>query len=274
MLGTGGPDVGLAVFAAIGLLGGVHCLGMCGPLVTLYAERMAPATDGGTVAGGPGADGATRGAASDPTRGPTFRELRQHLLFNLGRTLAYASVGAAMGGLGALVYDAAAVAAVAGPVRGVTGIVVGLFVVAAGLANVRGGSAGGHLPVGGLFGRLSGSLTARVDRWVRGPRIVALGAVHGLMPCPILYPAFLYALAVGSPLHGALALALLGAGTVPTLFAYGTVLGTLSPGTRVRLHRVLGVLFVLLGYLPLAMGLMQFGIALPMPGVPFYQPLG
>jgi len=265
------PEVGLAVFAAIGLLGGVHCLGMCGPLVTLYADRMNPASTGTPTTDGGAVPGRT---ADGHGRGPTFRELRQHLLFNLGRTLAYATVGAAMGALGALVYDAAAVAAVAGPVRGATGVVVGLLVVAAGVANLRGGAAGGHLPVGGLFGRLSGSLAARVDRWVRGPRIVALGAVHGLMPCPILYPAFLYALAVGSPVHGALALGLLGAGTVPTLFAYGTVLGTLSPGTRARLHRVLGALFVLLGYLPLAMGLARFGVALPMPGVPYYQPLG
>ncbi|MFC6940901.1 sulfite exporter TauE/SafE family protein [Salinirubellus sp. GCM10025818] len=263
-----GPELGLVAFLAIGLLGGVHCLGMCGPLVTLYADRMAtdpgPRADGGTVEGG-------RGYAS-PDRGPTFRELRQHLLFNLGRTLAYATVGATMGALGGLVYDTAAVAAVAGPVRGVTGVVVGLLVVAAGVTNLR-GEQGGHLPVGGLFGRVSAALTSRVDRWVRGPRIVALGAIHGLMPCPILYPAFLYALAVGSPVHGALALALLGIGTVPTLFAYGTVLGSLSPGTRERLHRVLGALFVLLGYLPLAMGLAQFGVTLPMPEVPFYQPL-
>ena len=28
----------LAVFFLIGLLGGVHCIGMCGPLVTTYAE--------------------------------------------------------------------------------------------------------------------------------------------------------------------------------------------------------------------------------------------
>ena len=265
MVDAGTPDVGLAVFLAIGLLGGVHCLGMCGPLVTLYADRMRPATDGGAAS-------EAHRSHDRRTRGPTFGELRQHLLFNLGRTLAYATVGAAMGALGGVVYDAAAVAAVVGPVRGVTGTVVGILVVGAGLANLRGGAASGHLPVGGLFGRLSAALTARVDRWVRGPRILALGAIHGLMPCPILYPAFLYAFAVGSPAHGALALALLGAGTVPTLFAYGTVLGTLSPGTRRRLHRVLGALFVLLGYLPLSMGLAQFGITLPMPDVPFYQP--
>ncbi len=40
-------DIGLVVFALIGLLGGAHCLGMCGPLVTLYADRLG---DDGSVA--------------------------------------------------------------------------------------------------------------------------------------------------------------------------------------------------------------------------------
>ncbi|MCH7659490.1 MAG: sulfite exporter TauE/SafE family protein, partial [Euryarchaeota archaeon] len=52
----------LAVFFLIGLLGGVHCIGMCGPLVTTYAEGMT----------------STEGAL-------TFHEVRQHGLFNLGR---------------------------------------------------------------------------------------------------------------------------------------------------------------------------------------------
>ncbi|TKX52501.1 sulfite exporter TauE/SafE family protein, partial [Halorubrum sp. SS7] len=33
-----GTDV--LLFLAIGLLGGAHCIGMCGPLVTVYASRM------------------------------------------------------------------------------------------------------------------------------------------------------------------------------------------------------------------------------------------
>ncbi|MEF8790616.1 MAG: sulfite exporter TauE/SafE family protein [Haloarculaceae archaeon] len=257
-------DPGLLVFLAIGVLGGAHCLGMCGPLVTLYADRMGEtATDGGHPT-----------ATHSPDRGVTFRELRQHLLFNLGRTLSYALLGALLGAVGMLVYDAAALATVAAPVRGIAGVLAGVGIAAAGLAYLRGGTAAaGHLPVGGLFARVSGTLTQRVDRWVRGPRILALGAIHGLLPCPILYPAFFYALAVGSPVRGALSLAVLGLGTIPTLLAYGTVFQSLDAGTRQSLHRVLGAAFLVLAYVPTSMGLNHLGIPAPMFGIPVYQPL-
>jgi sulfite exporter TauE/SafE len=51
MLGTlSVAHVDVAVFVLVGLLGGAHCIGMCGPLVPLYASRMRPATDGGGTA--------------------------------------------------------------------------------------------------------------------------------------------------------------------------------------------------------------------------------
>ena len=94
------------------------------------------------------------------------------------------------------------------------------------------------------------------------------------MPCPIIYPAYLYAFALGDPVRGALSLAVLGLGTIPTLFVYGTALGSLSTSSRVRLHRLLGVAFIVLGYIPIQHGLMlAFGIHLPHPPIPFYQPL-
>ncbi|AXG05706.1 sulfite exporter TauE/SafE family protein [Haloplanus rubicundus] len=247
-------DVGLLVFLAIGVLGGAHCLGMCGPLVTLYADRM----------------------GSDAKRVRPV-DVRQHLLFNAGRTASYALIGGVMGALGAVLFDAAAVAAVATDVRAVTGILVGGFIVFTGVGYVARGSVGhgASIPVvGDAFARVYGTVTSRVDRWVGGPRIVALGALHGVLPCPLLYPAFLYAFAVGSPARGALSLAVLGLGTVPTLLAYGTVFQSLGAGTRVGLHRILGVAFVALGYLPLAHGLMLLGIHLPHPPIPVYQPLG
>ena len=88
------------------------------------------------------------------------------------------------------------------------------------------------------------------------------------------YPAYLYAFAVGDPLRAALLLGLLGVGTMPSLFLYGTLLDSLSPARRASLHRVLGVAFVALAYLPLSHGLMLFGIHVPHVHVPIYQPLG
>ena len=244
--------VGLAVFLAVGLLGGAHCLGMCGPLVTTYADRL-------------GGD-----------RGPTFHELRQHGLFNAGRVGSYAVVGGLLGLAGGLVFDAAAVLAVGSLVRAATGVAVGLAIVAVGLGYALGGTnvfARLEAGFGGPFARVYGLLGARIDDWVSGPRIVALGALHGLLPCPILYPAFLYAFARGSPAEGALALAVLGLGTFPTLFLYATLVGSVSATRRRRLHRVLGVAFVVMGYLPLSMGLRAAGYDLPMVPVPFFQPL-
>ena len=247
-------DPGLLVFLAIGVLGGAHCLGMCGPLVTLYADRL--------------------GAEAGRVR-PI--DVRPHLLFNAGRTLGYAAVGALMGALGATLFDVAAVAAVATDVRAVTGILAGGFIVFTGAGYLLRGSVGHGVSVplvGDAFSRVYGAVTAHVDTWVEGPRIVALGTLHAVLPCPLLYPAFLYAFAVGSPIRGALSLAVLGVGTVPTLLAYGTVFQSLDTGTRVGLHRALGVAFVALGYLPLAHGLMLLGVQLPHPPIPVYQPLG
>lgn len=242
-------DPGLAVFFVVGLLGGAHCLGMCGPLVGLYADRL--------DRGGP----------------LSARELRQHALFNAGRTASYTAIGAASAAAGMVVVDAGSVAGFGDLVRGVTGVGVGIAVVAAGFGYLVGGSnalAGLELPGAG---RVAGALTRRADRWVGGPRIAALGALHGLLPCPILYPAFLAAFAAGTPLRGALWLAALGLGTFPTLFLYGTAVGALGAGTRARLHRALGAAMLVLAYLPLSMGLAALGVGVPMVPVPFYQPL-
>lgn len=251
----------MVVFFVVGLLGGAHCLGMCGPLVTMYADRI----DGGG------------GGRGDARRGPSTRALRQHGLFNAGRTVSYAAVGGLMGALGAVLVDAGAVLAASHLVRGVAGVVAGAVIVAAGVGYATGGQSrltSGAVPgLGRAFGAVTDRLTGRVDDWATGPGIVALGAAHGAMPCPLVYPGYLYALATGSPAEGAAALGALGLGTFPTLFAYGTAVDAVSAATRRRAHRALGVAFVAAGTIPLAKGATALGypvphLPLPMPPMP------
>ena len=259
--GTVAGDADLVLFLVVGALAGAHCLGMCGPLVTTYADRITAQR---------------AGAERDRV---TLFDVRQHGLFNLGRTVGYTAVGGVLGLAGSLlVGTAATIDLIATPVRGGVGILVGLFILAAGAGYLlRGTTATATLTglpgLGRVFGRLTGLLTAKVDRLAGSTGIVGLGTVHALLPCPILYPAYLYAFAIGDPVRGALALGLLGVGTIPTLLAYGLALGSLSVGRRRTLHRAMGVAFLALGYLPLAHGLMLFGVDLPYPDVPFYQPL-
>jgi uncharacterized protein len=249
--------VDLGVFLLIGLLGGVHCIGMCGPLVTAYAEGMT----------------STEGAL-------TFNEVRQHGLFNVGRTVSYALIGGLFGLLGSLLYGTVSIVGWVAPIQAGVGIVIGGLIITAGLTRIVGYRQGSveratsKLGVSALFGWVYALLTSRISRWVDGPGIVGLGALHGLLPCMLLYPAYLYVFAYGSALYGVLCLGALGLGTIPSVFLYGTVVGSIGLNERVVLHRALGVAFVVLGYIPLAHGLVMLGIPAPIFDLPFYQPFG
>jgi sulfite exporter TauE/SafE len=267
-----GTDV--LLFLAIGLLGGAHCIGMCGPLVTVYAGRMREGggrTDGGGATSG-GAGGAASASADRRGGHLSTYEVRQHALFNLGRAASYTVIGAALGALGGVVLvTTATLTGAAEAVRGVVGLGVGAAVILVGIRYALGGATGGvHLP--GLE-RVTGWLTGHVDRLANGPGIVGLGAVHGLLPCPILYPAYLYAFASGSAVSGGIALAALGIGTMPAVFLYGTVIEGVDAVHRRRVHRLLGVAFVALGYVLFAHGLMSVGVHVPHPRLPFWNPL-
>ena len=250
--------VDVLLFLAIGLLGGAHCIGMCGPMVTMYAEQMSPQSGH---------------AGSTNRRGHlTTYEVRQHALFNVGRAVSYALLGGAFGALGGVVFvTTEQLTAVAALVRGTVGVVIGAFIIASGAKYLLGGAVG--VRISGVQ-RVTGWIAARVDRYVNSPGIVGLGALHGLLPCPILYPAYLFAFATGSALSGFIALGVLGIGTIPAVFAYGTLIDSVDVVHRQRLHRLLGVVFVVLGYVLLAHGLMAVGIHVPHPMLPHYQPLG
>jgi len=214
--------------------------------------------------------------ASPRSNALSLYEVRQHSLFNLGRAGSYALLGGLFGLLGGVAFASVdAVAAVGNSVRATVGILVGVAIIASGAYYLRGQPGIPHgLPIiGPAFAWVSGVLTGRIDRLANSPGIVGLGAIHGLLPCPIIYPAYLYAFALGDPIRGALSLGILGLGTIPTLFAYGTAIGSLGTTNRVRLHRVLGAAFIVLGYIPLQHGLMLYGVHLPHPPIPFYQPL-
>ncbi|TKX46312.1 sulfite exporter TauE/SafE family protein [Halorubrum sp. SD690R] len=252
-------SLGLGVFLLIGLLGGAHCLGMCGPLVGTYADRMRSAEAGGR----------------DGRDDLTVRQVRQHALFNLGRTASYATLGGLFGLAGSLAFvTGRAVTTLADDVHALTGIAVGGVIVALG-ARYALRLEFESLPIPGFdraAAAVSDRIVARVDAWVGDWRILGVGAAHGFLPCPLLYPAFLYAFVQGSALGGAVSLGVLGLGTVPALLLFGTAFQSMRLETRLRFHRVLGVAFVALGYLPLQHGLATLGVPLPHPPIPYYTP--
>jgi hypothetical protein len=253
LLGT--ETVGLPVFFLVGLLGGAHCVGMCGPLVATYADRLAPSGRG------------------EPRL--TVGQVRQQALFNLGRTASYALLGGVFGLAGEVVFVSLRdLTMVATQLQALTGVGVGLVVLGVGGRYAAGWSVRSvSLPGIDRVGTVVRSrLLPRVDSWVHDYRIAGLGAVHGFLPCPLLYPAYLYAFVQGSALGGAVSLAVLGAGTLPAVVLTGTLTASADLSAHRRLHRLLGVAFLVLGYIPLQHGLAALGVPLPALPLPHFQP--
>lgn len=201
----------------VGLLGGVHCVGMCGGIVAaltmgLPAER----------------------------RGRPVGVLPYHLAYNAGRVLSYTAIGALLGGAGRLVTLAGLHAA-----QQFLQVLAGAFLVAMGLYLADWWR--GLARVERLGGRLWRRLEPLGRRWipVRSPlAALKLGLLWGWLPCGLVYSVAIWSLSAGSALQGAALMAAFGLGTLPNLVAMGLFAGQLAGFVRARSTRVLAGLLV------------------------------
>jgi uncharacterized protein len=222
-------DGDLVLLLAASLLGSAHCVGMCGPYVSMCTAQFVP-----------------RGATA------TARFFLR-VLFNLGRIATYGFIGLMVGAFGQI---AQAVATQWG-VTGVVAILAGVAAMTLGLSMI------GWLrdPVRVVAGRGLGRwLIAGRLRLQQAPPAVApllLGSLQGWLPCALVYAAASRAAVAGSAGMGALTMVVFGLGTVPAIFALTVVPQTVL--RRVKAQRLAGVLLALLGVLLILRGLASFG---------------
>jgi hypothetical protein len=137
----------------------------------------------------------------------------------------------------------------------------GLFVVLMGMHFLGAGGIAGRL--GRVLARPTGALVGVWRRYAalaRSPGIVLLGALHGLLPCPLLYVMFTSAVALGDPIHGGSLLFAFSLGTVPMMGAIGMVGQYLRPERRLAWQRVFGGLVTVWGFVLLSHGLQSLGV--------------
>lgn len=179
----------IAVFM-VGLLGGVHCLGMCGSIVGIFTTQV----------------------PREKSRWPF------HLAYSSGRIASYAVAGAlvgAVGQTGMLWRDEVPVQHLLFALSSTMLILLGLY-----LAGVWG--AVRHLEQlgSGLWRRLQ-PFTTKLLPVTTLPRALGLGALWGWLPCGLVYSVLMTALASGNAGQGALIMAAFGLGTLPNLLAIG-----------------------------------------------------
>jgi uncharacterized protein len=183
----------------VGLLGGVHCLAMCGGLVGSLTLGLDPA------------------CRRDP-----LRLLPLQLGYNLGRVAGYGLAGALAGGLGALLLQLGPLQTVQRTLYSLAGVVMVLL----------------GLYLGGWWRRLAMAerlglvLWRRLEplsrRWlpVRRPgQALAVGLVWAWVPCGLVYSVLITAVTTGSSFNGALLMLAFGAGTLPNLLGIGLLAG-------------------------------------------------
>ncbi|TBU72022.1 cytochrome biogenesis protein [Pseudomonas daroniae] len=197
----------------LGLLGGGHCLGMCGGLMGALSLAI-PAEQ---------------------------RNRRLHLLlaYNAGRILSYALAG--------LLLGLAGWALASGPMATVLRGIAGLLLIAMGLylAGWWSGLTRIETLGRGLWRHLQ-PLTRRFMPVTSPSRALVLGGLWGWLPCGLVYSTLLWAASQGDALHSAALMLAFGIGTLPVLLATGLAAERLGSLLRQRGVRVAGGLLVML----------------------------
>jgi hypothetical protein len=192
----------------VGVLGGVHCLAMCGGFMAAISVR-----DGKAIGGA---------VALLPARVIVRRQLDYHA----GRLGAYALLGAALGAAGAVALRAADFMSIQ---RALYVVANGfLLLLASGLVT-RSASLQGLQRVGArAFGAALPMLQPIVQRPGTMGR-VGLGIVWGFVPCALVYSTLPLALFAGGAWEGAAVMLAFGLGTLPNLMATNLLIARTRP---------------------------------------------
>ena len=199
-------DLSLAAVFLVGLLGGGHCAGMCGGIVSALSSQQA----GGN---------------------PLL-----HLSYSTGRIASYSVAGAiagSIGGLGLLF-------------SGVLPVQLALYVLANAMLLILGLYLAGLSPLAAKFEAAGRYLWRRLQPLTRGlvpadtvPRALAVGVLWGWIPCGLVYGVLATALLSGSAARGAMVMLAFGLGTLPNLLLAGLLVRSVAKVFQGRIFRTI-----------------------------------
>jgi sulfite exporter TauE/SafE len=215
-------EAGFAAAFVIGLLGGVHCVGMCGGIVGALTIQT-------------------------PHR---QRAWSLHLAYNAGRIASYAAAGAVMGMIGgaSLIFNQIL------PMQLLLYVLANLVLVSLGLYLAGlGVQLAGLESLGARLWRRVQPYSARVLPADTAAKAFALGTLWGWLPCGLVYSLLASALVSGGAASGAMVMLAFGLGTLPNLLLAGLAFKRLRDFTsNRRLRLAAGVLVAGFGVVGLA----------------------
>lgn len=207
----------------IGLVGSLHCMGMCGPIaiaIPLHKDNWLMKITGG-------------------------------LLYNSGRIITYGILGAIFGLLGRGIQLAG--------LQQWSSIALGIIMILSVVFPVLFKE---KIKIDKVFtgyaSRLIGSFRKLFTKSSLGS-LLFIGLLNGLLPCGLVYMAIAGAINTNDVMMGVAFMVVFGIGTTPALLAVSLVGNVISIGFRNKVKRIIPVFIVILGILFILRG-MNLGI--------------
>ena len=203
----------------IGLVGSLHCIGMCGPIAV--ALPLGNKGWGYRVFGG--------------------------VTYNVGRIISYAVLGAIFGLLGKGIEIAG--------LQKWASILIGAVMV---LSVVFPALFKGKIKIEQLFFGYAGKMIGKFRKLFAIssiPSLFLIGILNGFLPCGLVYVAIAGAINTNSVYDGILFMILFGLGTLPVMLAIPLLGNMIGQKVRKRFSGILNIFIVILGILFILRGL-------------------
>ena len=207
-----------------GLLGSLHCVGMCGPIAFMLPV----------------------------SRTNHFMKAYQIASYHIGRVLAYSIIGFVFGLIGKSLY-------IFGFQQQLS-ILIGIVMIVIALMPYKTFSKYNFSkPVFKIVSKLKSALGASLKK--KSPEtFLTIGFLNGFLPCGLVYMAVFAAIAGGSALSGSLYMALFGLGTIPLMTSAIYFSNFLKGSIRQKIQKSIPVFVVIIGILFIVRGL---GLGIP-----------
>ncbi len=199
----------------MGLIGSMHCAGMCGPIAISLPYRVGM-----------------------QTKEETFFKI---LVYNLGRIITYAFFGLLFGIVGKGFFTMG--------IQKWFLITLAVLLILIAIFSIDVESKALKIPVIGKFNIKIKELLAKTLKNATVKSFLYIGILNGFLPCGLVYMAIVAAIATGGVLNSVLYMILFGIGTMPMMMALGYGGHLLSTRFRTFLRKLYPVFMIIFAIL-------------------------
>lgn len=208
----------------LGLMGSLHCVGMCGPIAFMLPVD----------------------------RSNNFKKFSQIFIYHFGRLLAYGLIGLVFGLLGKGLYLFG--------IQQKLSITIGVLMIIVVLLPYRTfAKYNFSKPIYKVIAIVKSNLGSALKKKTPDT-FLTIGFLNGFLPCGLVYMALFGAIAMGNATEGGLYMVLFGMGTIPLMTTAIYFGNFLKSGIRQKVQKLIPVIVVIIGVLFILRGL---GLGIP-----------